>query len=309
MARGFDAHYHHFLLSNAVRNANRKEKRRCLAFSAVMERADPEFTKRHPMAGGVASFCFPHEISRLSKASQNTDSDSTFMELLEDPRLMFALGIHPKSVANLSEQHLDENIDKIRELSVKLGDRLVAVGEIGLDYTMHSSTWKRQLAGLRRLLTRLSDLVRDKIVVLHLRSKGSRAHEDASCLLRDLSQSGVLSADQHVQLHYFRDSEEIVRRWRQVFPNTYFSIPCDIASISQEQRRGIKAIFPRNLLLESDSSAAKPIGEAAQRRRFSVPMDIFLTANILAPMLKMTPTEVVNLTRENAEVAFRLHHQ
>jgi Tat protein secretion system quality control protein TatD with DNase activity len=259
------------------------------------------------MAGAVTSICFTSEIDRLLHAhKQRTDSNAVY-DLLVDPRLHFAIGLHPKTVAKLSDSALQHYIGKLRELATVFGDRFVALGEIGLDHTISEATWSRQARGLRRILEAFKDVIQDKTIVLHLRSRQHEtlAHVYASRILRDLRDTGILAHDQHIQLHYYLDSEEIVQRWMQGFPNTFFSIPGAVENLV-DARKVIKAIPRQQLLLETDAGAAAPMDQARARRRFASPTDVFRTAAAIAPHISLPRDAVIRLATKNALRAFRL---
>jgi TatD DNase family protein len=56
------------------------------------------------------------------------------------PALYAALGLHPIVI----ERHLDEHIERLDEIVQTAGDKLVAIGEIGLDLYREDPQFERQ---------------------------------------------------------------------------------------------------------------------------------------------------------------------
>ena len=71
----------------------------------------------------------------------------------------------PQEVGKMNDKKLDDVIHKMRQLIRVLGDHCVGIGEIGLDYTVKKTSWANQRRGLKRILVKLRDLVRNKVVV------------------------------------------------------------------------------------------------------------------------------------------------
>ncbi len=90
------------------------------------------------------------------------------------PALYAALGLHPIVI----ERHLDEHIERLDELLQTAGDKLVAIGEIGLDLYREDPQFERQQTILDAQL-RLAKR-HDLPVILHSR----RTHDKLAMHLK-----------------------------------------------------------------------------------------------------------------------------
>ena len=276
-----------------------------MALAAVLDRGDKVDARRHPLSGAVTSICFTEEINRIVQAYKKSQDHVLIREMLDDPRLHFAIGLHPKVVSRLSDEKLQEAIESMRFLIHIFGRRFVGIGEVGLDYTSPEATWDRQRRGLRRILMTLQEYLPGKVVVLHIRSAAgsSAAGRDAAELLRGMTAEGTLDRSQALQLHHFLDDADVVRRWRQVFPNTYFSIPGAVESAREAQMEGLRTIDSDRLLLETDSGATRSMKVVTQRP-LSMPSDVHRVAEVVARILFKSPQQVLRSTTRNAERLF-----
>lgn len=100
------------------------------------------------------------------------------------PMLFAAVGLHPLYIA----QHIEQDIERLSDVLASKPNRLVAVGEIGLDLFMDNPQLERQLAILRTQLTLAKH--HDLPVILHSR----RSHDQLARELRavNLSRGGVV---------------------------------------------------------------------------------------------------------------------
>ena len=102
---------------------------------------------------------------------------------MRHPALYAALGLHPIVI----ERHLDEHIERLDEVVQTAGDKLVAIGEIGLDLYREDPQFERQQTILDAQL-RLAKR-HDLPVILHSR----RTHDKLAMHLKriDLPRRGV----------------------------------------------------------------------------------------------------------------------
>ena len=120
----------------------------------------------------------------------------------QHPALYAALGLHPIVI----ERHRDEDIERLDEIVQTAGDKLVAIGEIGLDLYREEPHFERQQTILDAQL-RLAKR-HDLPVILHSR----RTHDKLAMLLKKhaLPRTGVIhgfagslqQAERFVQLGY-----------------------------------------------------------------------------------------------------------
>ena len=117
-------------------------------------------------------------VERILVPGWNAWSSAAALALVERvPWLDAAVGVHPHDAAKVTDEEWATLAASAR------GERVVAIGETGLDYDRVFSPIEAQLANLRRNLELAVEL--DKPVILHCRSRaGERDAQDA--LMREV---------------------------------------------------------------------------------------------------------------------------
>ena len=193
-------------------------------------------------------------------------------------------GIHPRRI----EAQWGSDI-VIPFLTAVMDDpRVVALGEIGLDYydeitPATVSEQCRVLADLLELATR-----KKKPVVIHCRGYGrSEAPDDCFRIL-----SEVLNPYHPVYFHCFSDSVQIFQRLHQAFPNAVFGFaPCFSATIA-----AVGPVCPlTHAVLETDAPYLT-----------KDPGDVRTAATALARIHNVSPEQVCTVTALNAARFFGL---
>jgi len=121
-------------------------------------------------------------VERILVPGWNAWSSTAALELVERvPWLDAAVGVHPHDADTVDDDEWAHIVQQARD------ERVVAIGETGLDYDRVFSPILAQLANLRRNLALAVDT--GKPVILHCRSRpGEREAQDA--LLRELRAFG-----------------------------------------------------------------------------------------------------------------------
>ncbi|MCF8884907.1 MAG: TatD family hydrolase [Nitrososphaerota archaeon] len=156
------------------------------------------------------------------------------LEISDNRRVYPSLGIMPYNL---------HGYDKVIELARKNRYRIVAIGEVGLDY----SPWvdiEREFQ--KKVFVEFIELARelDLPLVTHSRSAGKY-------VLEILLENNV----ERVVMHAYDGSSSTVSR--AVEKGYFFSIPPSIARSTQKQKL-VRKIPLENLLLESDAPALSP---------------------------------------------------
>lgn len=211
-----------------------------------------------------------------------------------------AVGIHPHDAAKVDEAGWDLIVDWASD------DRVVAIGETGLDYDRVFSPIDAQLTNLRRNLALA--LATGKPAILHCRSAaGKRDAQDA--LLDELRAAGVGGPE-----------------WAAAFPDRppvvihSFSGPADYANATLELGAAISfsgLVFrkgeessaevaartpPDRLLIETDSPFLSPPGAPRGRNE---PEHVRITATWLADRRGITPEALGPYLIDTYERTFR----
>ncbi|MEW8562000.1 MAG: TatD family hydrolase [Candidatus Thiodiazotropha sp.] len=200
-----------------------------------------------------------------------------------------AVGVHPKNRTLSEEKYLSF----VRAFSdVNVG----ALGEIGLDWTVHRSRWLDQ----ERQFTRILNLAnsKDVVVVLHLRGmkENPLARELYLRSLTIVEEVMNRNRQQTFHLHCFTGPSDVVAAWLQQFPNTYFGVTNLVSSLDQASHEGLRAIPANRLLLESDAPYFPP----TRSYRANAPHLLGYTASAVAGIRGVSCEDILTATSENA---------
>ena len=129
---------------------------------------------------------------------------------------------------------------------------MTALGEVGIDcsegakpFGIQSSTLKWVLALARPYMP----------LVFHIGASGD-SPQATDTLYREvlgLTLDKVPNTIQSIHLHCFNGDEATVKLWTDAYPGTYFGFSNMVKGFGDRQRRGLKAVPGKRLLLESDS--------------------------------------------------------
>ncbi|MBR6185804.1 MAG: TatD family hydrolase [Clostridia bacterium] len=203
------------------------------------------------------------------------------------PGVYAAAGVHPHEAKDAAADYLDT-------LKALLGrDRVVALGEIGLDYYYDLSP--------RDVQKRVMDeqvalaLEADVPVIFHIRD----AHGEMVDYFHSLSKkpSGII--------HCFSGSAEIAREYVKMGFYVSFAGPLTFKKAPHLQAAAKEVPLDR-LLVETDSPYLSP---EPMRGRRNEPANVVYTLRKLAELWGMPPEEMAAITWENACRVYRIPAQ
>jgi TatD DNase family protein len=205
------------------------------------------------------------------------------------PGLFASAGLHPSTVWADLERALEE----IRDLARAEPSRVVAIGEIGLDYHWKDVSPADQEPRLLRQIDLALEL--DLPVIIHCRN----AIPDLFRLLEALPRrpAGVL--------HCFAGGPEDARRAQSLGFHISFAGNITYRK-AQALRDAALAVAPERLLLETDSPYLPPEDEKGKRKRRNEPAFVAITRDALAALHGTTPERLAAIADANARRLFRL---
>lgn len=210
-------------------------------------------------------------------------------ETLEEGQEILALAArHPliKPAAGLYPTDLDpEAADAVVAFIRAHADRLVAVGEVGLDHWVvkDESGWKVQEENLGKFVAVSNEL--HLPLNVHSRSAGRHA-------IAFLRERGA----RHVLLHAF--DGKAAAALEGVKAGYFFSIPSSVVRSAQKQKL-VRHLPLECLLLETDSPVLGP--DPAARNE---PKNVTVACEAVAGLKGVTPEEIARITTENARRLF-----
>jgi TatD DNase family protein len=225
------------------------------------------------------------------------------------PMTYAAVGVHPNEAGTWTEDSLDElralqnpRPDSTDTASWAPENKIVAIGEIGLDYYWNSAPRDRQIGVLREQLALASEL--QLPVVLHSREKEDAEHGDcAEDLIRILDEwaSGSGGGRRATGvLHSFSGSLETAQS--AVRLGFYIGVTGPITfKNAVQKRRVVEGLALEHLLIETDAPFLAPVPHRGKRNE---PAFVVHIADRIAQIQSRTPQEVAAVTTANAARLF-----
>ena len=212
------------------------------------------------------------------------ESSQMALNLADEFEEIYAVvGWHP----TYTSKYTRESLDLIEEMAQH--PKVVAIGEIGLDFHWDYSTPAEQMVALIDQLDLAKKL--DKPIVFHAREAYPalldvlEARERQPCLL-------------HCFAGDHRDAE------RAVALGSYFGVDGPLTYKKADDLRSVIASLPRDrVVIETDSPYLPPV---PYRGKPNTPAYIVHINETLASLWGVTPSEAADMTTENAERYFSL---
>ena len=187
-----------------------------------------------------------------------------------------AVGIYPHETINAGKN----DIAKLRKLLRH--PKVVAVGEIGLDYHYDDSPRDMQLEWLEKQIILANEL--DKPIIFHDRE----AHEDTLNILQKYRPKGVI--------HCFSGSVETAREILKI--GMYIGLGGVVTFKNTRKALEVAKIVPEDrLLIETDAPYMAPVPFRGKRCTSKL---IPYSAEKIAEVRGVTTDEILKITRQNA---------
>jgi len=201
------------------------------------------------------------------------------------PHLYAAVGIHPHDAGRVT----DACYDVIRTLAVS-SQRVVAIGEIGLDFFRDRSPRDQQEIVFRRFLQMAAEL--NKPVIIHDRD----AHDRVMAIMRqETVRKGVL--------HCFSGDAAMAAEAASL--GFHISIPGTITYPGNQTLRDVvKSVSIDRMLVETDCPYLTPVPHRGKRNE---PAYVRLAAEKLAEVKGLTLEDVARITTKNAGDLFGIN--
>lgn len=223
-------------------------------------------------------------VHSIINVGYDFESAKRAVELAEEyPGLWAVVGIHPHDAKTWTEQ-IDE---WLREMA--LHQKVLAIGEIGLDYYYDHSPRDEQRQVFRKQMALAHDV--NLPVVIHSRE----AAKDTLEIVQEFPENSCL-------LHCYSGSLEMAEIYEKL--DCYFSFGGPITFQNAHKLRDVVARIPlERILLETDCPYLTPHPHRGKRNE---PAHLGLVAEKLAEIHKRSLGEIVKITEENTRRFFRL---
>ncbi|XP_051942400.1 tatD DNase domain containing 3-like isoform X2 [Hippocampus zosterae] len=194
------------------------------------------------------------------------------------------LGVHPVQEVS-SDQHRSaslQDLDAALPLIDKYKDHLVAIGEVGLDFTPRYVSGESDKENQRQVLIRQVHLAKELDLPLNVHSRSAG---------RPTIQLLIEQGAEKVLLHAFDGRPSVATEG--VKAGFFFSIPPSI--VRSEQQKLVKLLPLENMCLETDSPALGP-----EKQLRNEPKNIVVAAEYVSAVKGVSLEEVMRVTTRNA---------
>lgn len=223
-------------------------------------------------------------IDYIVNAAASMDSAYSSVELADTYKYIYAtVGVHPHEVENMTL----EDIDKLRKLAEN--DKVVAVGEIGLDYYYDFSPRDLQRKWFSAQLELAKEL--ELPVVIHSRDA---CQETFNMIMASGIKQGVI--------HCFSGSKELAKE----YVKRGFSIGVGGAITFKNARKIVEVVesIPlESILIETDCPYLTPVPHRGKRNDSSY---LGHVVDKIAEIKNISAEEVSNVTGYNAKKLFKI---
>lgn len=196
------------------------------------------------------------------------------------------VGVHPHSAKEVT----DEVLDKIRELAGQ--EKVVAIGEIGLDYYYDNSPRDVQRRQFKAQLDLAKEL--DLPVVIHSRE----ATQETFDIIKERVEDGGLRG----VLHAFSGSPEIAREYIKLGFLISIGGPLTFKN-ARVVKEVVEQISLEHMIIETDCPYLTPVPYRGKRNE---PIFVKYVAKEIAKIKDIDVEEVIKVTNENTKRLFHI---
>lgn len=222
-------------------------------------------------------------IEKIINVGANIKGSRTSIALSEQyPFIYAAVGVHPSDTEELDE----EKIAWLKEVSKK--EKVIAIGEIGLDYYWPEPDRKIQKKWFIRQMELAQEV--NLPVIIHSRD----AAQDTIEILKQFPANGVI--------HCYSYTKESAKEFLKM--GYYFGIGGVLTfKNAKKLKEAVMEIPIERILLETDSPYLAPEPNRGKRNSS---LNITYVVKELAQLKGISEEEVINITTENTKKLFHL---
>lgn len=196
-----------------------------------------------------------------------------------------AVGVHPHDAKDVDEGTLEV----FKELAKK--EKVIAIGEIGLDYHYEFSDREIQKKWFREQIKLAKEL--NLPIIVHDRE----AHKDTYDIISS-EQDGTLTG----VLHCFSGSLEMAKEYIKLGFYVSFGGPVTFKN-AKKVREVVKELPIEKMLIETDSPYMAPHPHRGKRNE---PKMVYYVAEMIAQVKGLTYDEVCKITNKNVKDLFKI---
>ena len=225
-------------------------------------------------------------IKKLLTISTSLESFSKIKEIINKDDIIYGtIGIHPHE----SEKDIIKSDEIIKIL--KSNNKIIGVGETGLDFYYNHSDKNKQINSFREHIE--ASIQSEMPIIVHSRN----AEEDTFRILNDYKNKNL-----KILMHCFTGSREFSKKLLTL--DSYFSASGIITfKNSIDLQDTFKSLPLDKILIETDSPFLAPVQKRGKKNE---PSYIDFTAKKLSEILKITKLELIEITTNNFNKLFSI---
>mgnify|MGYP000609267058 CR=1 FL=1 len=223
-------------------------------------------------------------IEKIVNVCASVDGLHDTVELMEKyPFIYGAVGVHPDDADKMTQETLDE----IRRLSCM--DKMVAIGEIGLDYYWHKGKEEHEIQ--QKMFRAQLDIAREEKMPFMIHSRD--AAEDTLNIIREYMQGGMYGGI----IHCFSYSREIAAEYLKM--GLYLGIG---GVVTFQNAKKVKETVQLCAAVSACAGNGQPVpGSEAEQREEKFFSESALCGTGNRRVERDYAEEVIEVTRQNAE--------
>ena len=224
--------------------------------------------------------CKKEGITKIINVGIDEESSRNCIELAEKWDHVFAaIGYHPHDADKFDL----EEVNKLYKHK-----KVVAIGEIGLDYFRNYSPKKKQIEVFRKQLEFAKKV--NLPVIIHDRD----AHEDCLAILKEFQPLDVV-------FHCYSGDEIMLDKILQ--EGWFVSFTGTITYKNSNQQNVVRLVPEDKFMIETDSPYLSPVPKRGKRNS---PLHLRYIIEKIADIKRLPPKKIANLSYQNAMNFFRL---
>lgn len=226
----------------------------------------------------------------------NPPANREVLELAKkDPIIKVSLGIYPIDALGLSEgemglprQTVSINLEEEFKFIEKQKNKIVAIGEVGLDFHWDQEHHEEQKENFRKII-RFAKKIK-KPIIIHSREA------EKECL--DILEEEIRNKEIFVIMHCFSGNKNLIKRAATL--GYYFSIPPNIIKLQHFQTL-VKMVSIEQLFTETDAPWLSPFKDKKNEPAFVVE-----AVKKIAEIKKLSAEQVAEQIWVNFQKVFKL---
>ena len=232
-----------------------------------------------------------NDIGAVINVAADMESVETTLALSQKYSFVYAaLGVHPSGTAALTEEDMQHILTLATEHSVKRGGKVVAIGEIGLDY--HWDVEPREVQ--QKWFIRQLDLARKVGLPVNIHSRD--ASEDTFLIIKEHA------SDLTGIIHCFSGSKELAAEYVKL--GYYIGVGGVVTFKNGKKLKSVVEAIPlTSIVLETDCPYLAPEPNRGKRNESAY---IQYVAEEIARLKGISVEEVLTQTEINAKQVYQL---